>query len=177
MERGFRLCQGNRVAVFVTRSLKILVALILLSSCASGSNNLEFKIVEEAIPEVLLPDLPHLVTEVSCPEYVNRDLGTIFCTLQVAGKEISVSITGPDVTNSFTVNPRIKIVKAIQLAQKVKRRLDDDLGVENQIECAPEIRVAHPGELFECEIIDQNGGVHYLQTKIIDFDGSFEIIG
>ena len=176
MERGFRICQRNRVAVFVTRSLKILVALILLSNCASSSNNLEFKIIEEAIPGVLLPDYPHLVTEVSCPEYVDGDLGTIFCTLQVAGKEISVSVIGPDVTNSFTVNPRIKIVKAIQLAQKVKRRLDDDLGVENKIECAPEIRVAHPGELFECEIIDQNGGLHYLQTKIIDFDGSFEII-
>ena len=161
----------------MTWSLKILTTLILLSSCASGSNNLEFKVVEEAIPEVLLPDHPHLVTEVSCPEYVNGDLGTVFCTLQVAGKEISVSVIGPDMTNSFTVNPRIKIVKAIQLAQEVKRRLDDDLGVENKIECAPEIRVAHPGELFECEIIDQNGGLHYLQTKIIDFDGSFEIIG
>ena len=80
MERGFRICQRNRVAVFVTRSLKILVALILLSNCASSSNNLEFKIIEEAIPGVLLPDYPHLVTEVSCPEYVDGDLGTIFCT-------------------------------------------------------------------------------------------------
>ena len=117
---------------------------MLLSNCTSSSNNLEFKIVEQAIPEVLLPAYPHLVTEVSCPEYVNKDLNTIFCTLQVAGKEISVSVTGPDVTNSFNINPRIKIIESIQLAQKVKKRLDDDLGIENKIECTPEIRVAHP---------------------------------
>jgi hypothetical protein len=48
--------------------------------------------------------------------------------------------------------------------------------MENAIECSPEIRVAHPGELFECEIIDLNGGIHNLKAKIIDFDGSFEII-
>ena len=176
MERGLRIRQGNRVAISVIRSLKILVTLVLLSNCASSSNNLEFKIIEEAIPEVLLPEYPHLVTDVSCPEYVNKDLDTVFCTLQVAGKEISVSVTGPDVTNSFIINPRIKIIKATQLGQKVKKRLDDDLGVENKIECTPEIRVAQPGELFECEIIDQNGGVHHLQIKIIDFHGSFEII-
>ena len=149
---------------------------MLLSNRTSSSNNLEFKIVEQAIPEVLLPAYPHLVTEVSCPEYVNKDLNTIFCTLQVAGKEISVSVTGPDVTNSFSVNPRIKIIESIQLAQKVKKRLDDDLGIENKIECTPEIRVAHPGELFDCEIIDSNGMVHHLQVKIIDLHGSFEII-
>ena len=149
---------------------------MFLSNCTSSSNNLEFKIVEQAIPEVLLPAYPHLVTEVSCPEYVNKDLNTIFCTLQVAGKEISVSVTGPDVTNSFNVNPRIKIIESIQLAQKVKKRLDDDLGIENKIECTPEIRVAHPGELFDCEIIDPNGRVHHLQIKIIDLHGSFEII-
>lgn len=176
MERSPRLRQRNQVAVSVTRSSKILATLILLSSCASSSNNMEFKIIEEAIPEVLLPDYPHLVTEVSCPKYVNKDLDTVFCTLQVAGKEISVSVTGPDVTNSFNVNPRIKIIKADQLAQEVKKRLDDDLGVVNKIECTPEIRVAQPGELFECEIIDENGGVHHLQTKIIDFYGSFEVV-
>ena len=158
------------------RSLKILVTLTLLSNCTSSSNNLEFKIIEEAIPEVLLPSYSHLVTEVSCPEYVNEDLDTVFCTLQVSGKEISVSVIGPDVTNSFTVNPRIKIIQAIQLAEQVKKRLDEDLGVKNKIECAPEIRVAHPGELFNCEIIDPDGRVHHLQTKIIDFQGSFEII-
>ncbi len=158
------------------RSLKIIVTLALLSNCGSSSNNLQFKIVEQAIPEVLLPAYPHLVTEVSCPEYVNKDLGTVSCTLQVAGKEISVSATGPDVTNSFNINPRIKIIEGIQLAQKVKKRLDDDLGIENEIKCTPEIRVAHPGELFDCEIIDPNGRAHHLQAKIIDLHGSFEII-
>ena len=158
------------------RSLKIIVTLALLSNCSSSSNDLQFKIVEQAIPEVLLPAYPHLVTEVSCPEYVNKDLGTVSCTLQVAGKEISVSATGPDVTNSFNINPRIKIIEGTQLAQKVKKRLDDDLGIENEIKCTPEIRVAHPGELFDCEIIDPNGRAHHLQAKIIDFHGSFEII-
>ncbi len=157
-------------------SLKIIVTLALLSNCGSSSNDLQFKIVEQAIPEVLLPAYPHLVTEVSCPEYVNKDLGTVSCTLQVAGKEISVSATGPDVTNSFNINPRIKIIEGIQLAQKVKKRLDDDLGIENEIKCTPEIRVAHPGELFDCEIIDPNGRAHHLQAKIIDLHGSFEII-
>ena len=152
------------------------MTLALLSNCGSSSNNLQFKIVEQAIPEVLLPAYPHLVTEVSCPEYVNKDLGTVSCTLQVAGKEISVSATGPDVTNSFNINPRIKIIEGIQLAQKVKKRLDDDLGIENEIKCTPEIRVAHPGELFDCEIIDPNGRAHHLQAKIIDLHGSFEII-
>ena len=158
------------------RSLKIIVTLALLSNCSSSSNDLQFKIVEQAIPEVLLPAYPHLVTEVSCPEYVNKDLSTVFCTLKVAGKEISVSVIGPDVTNSFTVNPRIKIIQAIQLAEQVKKRLDEDLDVKNKIECAPEIRVAHPGELFDCEIIDPNGRAHHLQAKIIDLHGSFEII-
>ncbi len=158
------------------RSLKIIVTLALLSNCSSSSNDLQFKIVEQAIPEVLLPAYPHLVTEVSCPEYVNKDLSTVFCTLKVAGKEISVSATGPDVANSFNINPRIKIIEGTQLAQKVKKRLDDDLGIENEIKCTPEIRVAHPGELFDCEIIDPNGRAHHLQAKIIDLYGSFEII-
>ena len=160
----------------MTQPIKILLALILLSSCAANSKTLESKIIEEAIPEVLLPDYPHLVTEVSCPEYINEGLGTIVCKMQVSGKDISVSVIGPDMTSSFIVNPRIKIIKAIDLAQKVKKRLDKDLSMENAIECSPEIRVAHPGELFECEIIDLSGGIHNLKAKIIDFDGSFEII-
>jgi len=160
----------------VIRSLKIIVTLMLLSNCTSSSNNLEFKIVEQAIPKVLLPSYPHLVTEVSCPEYVNKDLDTIFCTLQVAGKEISVSATGPDVTNSFNLNPRIKIIESVQLAQKIKERLDDDLNIENSIKCSPEIRVAHPGEIFECEIIDPQGGTHYLDAEIVDYLGGFEIL-
>ena len=154
----------------------IIVTLALLSNCASSSNSLEFEIVEQAIPEVLLPSYPYLVTDVSCPEYVNKELGIVFCTLQVAGKEISVSVTGPDVTNSFIVNPRLKIVESTQLAQKIKERLDYDLGVENRIECSPEVRVSYPGEIFDCQIIDENGSVHHLQAKIIDSRGSFEII-
>ena len=74
------------------------------------------------------------------------------------------------------INPRIKIIEGTQLAQEVKKRLDDDLGIENEIKCTPEIRVAHPGELFDCEIIDPNGRAHHLQAKIIDLHGSFEII-
>ena len=101
---------------------------MLLSNCTSSSNNLEFKIVEQAIPEVLLPAYPHLVTEVSCPEYVNKDLGTIFCTLQVAGKEISVSVTGPDVTNSFNLNPRIKIIEKDKLrAEFIAKELNNSI--------------------------------------------------
>ena len=152
------------------------MSIMLLTSCASTPKNVEFKMIEEAIPGVLLPEYPYLVTEANCPEYVGGNLDTIFCTLKVAGKEISVSVVGPDVTDSFIVNPRVKIIKASQLVQKMKERLDYDLGVENQIECSPEIRVSYPGEIFECEIIDENGGVHHLQAKIIDSRGSFEII-
>ncbi len=157
-------------------SLRIFVSIMLLTNCASTPKNVEFKMVEEAIPRVLLPEYPHLVTEVNCPEYVDGNLDTIFCTLKVAGKEISVSVVGPDVTDSFIVNSRVKIIKVSQLVQKMKERLDYDLGVENRIECSPEIRVSYPGEIFECEIIDENGGVHHLQAKITDSHGSFEII-
>ena len=78
------------------RSIKILVTLTLLSNCTSSSNNLEFKIIEEAIPEVLLPSYSHLVTEVSCPEHINEDLGTVFCTLQVSGKDSLLLLLGAE---------------------------------------------------------------------------------
>ena len=69
-----------------------------------------------------------------------------------------------------------KLAFSDELAQKIKERLDDDLNIENSIKCSPEIRVAHPGEIFECEIIDPQGRTHYLDAEIVDFLGGFEIL-
>ena len=156
--------------------LRIFLTFTLLCSCSQNRADLDPEIIEEAIPRAVLEEYSHLISEVRCPEKISKDLDIISCVLTVEGKTVTVSVMGPDVTGSFVVNPRLKMVSSDELAQKIKERLDDDLNIENSIKCSPEIRVAHPGEIFECEIIDPQGGTHYLDAEIVDYLGGFEIL-
>ena len=148
--------------------LRIFLIFILMCSCSQSEGDLDPKIIEEAIPNAVLAEYSHLISEVRCPEKIKKDLEIISCVLTVEGKTIPVSVIGPDVTGSFVVNPRLKMVRSDDLAQKMKERLDDDLDIENSIKCSPEIRVAHPDQIFECEIVDPEGRTHYLDAKIVD---------
>ena len=53
-----------------------------MCSCSQSEGDLDPKIIEEAIPNAVLAEYSHLISEVRCPEKIKKDLEIISYHLQ-----------------------------------------------------------------------------------------------
>lgn len=178
MGGGTGLRRGTGLSTKARPSFQALVPLVLLAVAACGSGEpelLDGAALERSIPVALLPDAPHLVEQVSCPVMAAETLTTISCSVTVAGYPMSVTVTGPDRFGGVRVSSPVSVVWASPLTEQAVARLDADLGVDNQMTCLPEARIARAGQIFDCTVFGPDGRVHQLVATLLDVKGSFRL--
>ncbi|MBC8194328.1 MAG: hypothetical protein ISR43_05880 [Acidimicrobiia bacterium] len=153
-----------------------MAVLMLASACGvSEPAGIDVEAVERAVPLALLPDHPDLVTGVSCPELGSDGLGPVSCTAAVAGLAIPLIVSRPDAVGRVKVESPVELVMAVEVALLTEERLNNDLGVDNEVACEPAIRVSRAGQRFACTATEPNGRTHALTAVLIDGAGSFRL--
>ncbi len=148
---------------------------VLAGACNSADrpNSVDISALVEAIPAELVPEYPEAVTDVVCPEIVFDGLGPVLCTAFLAGSEIRIKVTRPDVDGQMKVSTAVKIVYASDVAEELGGRLSQDLGDVEEVGCEPGVRVARSGEQFICRVTDRSRRTHRFITTLAGPDGEF----
>jgi len=173
VERGPRVRPGSDLIRCV---VTLLAAVVMVSACGgSEPPELDVGTVERAVPLVLLPDNPELVTDVACPLLASPGLGPVPCTASIAGLSVPLIVSRPGADGRVHVESPVELVMADEVASDAEERLDSDLGVDNEVTCEPALRVSRAGQEFACTATEPNGRTHRLVAVLVDAAGSFRL--
>jgi hypothetical protein len=131
-----------------------------------------------AVPVALLEDHPELVTDVVCPEPIERGAGiTITCAAQVGGTPVELDVTQIDDDGAVRVTLDRTLLDVEELSAAIAQRLSDDVGVPTAVVCAePVVRVLTVGDTIACDATDPDDRTRTFVATILDEAGNYELV-
>lgn len=156
-------------------SLTLLLAVMAAACAADPDPTLDTASVVEALPAVVWPDDPSLVTEVSCrdldPEVIAQ---SVRCTAQLDAEPITVDV---DVTEDGGVDGRVvePLFAVADAADQLAARLADDLGIEPpEIACGRDVVIARAGTEFGCTATRAGDPIDFV-LRLLDSEGGWTV--
>lgn len=112
---------------------------------------------------------------VDCPAQFEVKAGNRFnCQATSAGQSfaIAVELTNPD--GQFQWNTKELLVLS-KLEQFIQTRIRDKGGPDVTANCGGKLRVAQPGDTFECKVTGAQGQARSVQIKVKDDQGGVDV--
>ncbi|XGW00418.1 MAG: DUF4333 domain-containing protein [Leptolyngbya sp. BL-A-14] len=112
---------------------------------------------------------------VDCPVQFEVKAGNRFnCQATSEGQSftIAVELTNPD--GQFEWNTK-KLLVLPKLEQYIQSRIRDKGGPDVTANCGGKLRVAKPGDIFECKVTSSQGQARSAQIKVKDEQGGVDI--
>jgi hypothetical protein len=162
------------------RLLAVLTALPLgalaLGACG-GADEVDAGSIESAVPAAVLPDHPDLVTDVSCPGPIDREVGLVSaCTALIGGNEVGISVTQVDDDGTIDIDVDRALLDVDDLAARIAERLTTDVGVPTSVLCdGPAVRVLSVGDEVVCIATDTDDRDRTFVAEILDEAANYDL--
>lgn len=129
------------------------------------------------LPAAVLPEHPELVTDVVCPQPIEREAGVrTACFASIAGTAVELSVVQLDDDGSVRVEVDRPLLDVEQLAARIAERLTNDVGVPTSVVCeGPAIRVLAVDDEIRCDATDPDGRTRTFVATILDESAAYEL--
>jgi hypothetical protein len=160
------------------RVLAGLTALVAVSAAACGeAGEVDAGTLARAIPAAVLARHPELVTEVACPEPIERGIGIVsVCTGRVAGTAVELTVTQLDDDGNVRVVLDRPLLDVDDLAARIGERLTGDLGVPTSVACeGAAVRVLAVDDQIRCDATDPDDRTLTFVATILDDQANYDL--
>jgi hypothetical protein len=157
----------------MSRRLLLLGGLLLLAAC-SEDRQLDMDRATSEIDRSLEATYDLDVGDVSCPDSVAAEDGTVFtCAVSIGGQPLTVDVHQQGDDGELRVVPTAAVLPVAEvqadLVEQLADRLDDP---DARADCGPDaVRVVVPDRSFECEVTDGDT-TRAVVVPVRDVDGS-----
>lgn len=152
------------------------VGCVLLGAACGSPPRLDVTVLERALPAQLVADHPEVVTDVQCPDPIERRAGVVVeCTATLGGMPVVVTVTQLDANGAVRAELDRPVLDVIGSAAVLAARFTKDLGVTTTIECTgPAVRVLVVGEVLQCTARDPSLRSRALAVTVLDDTGTLD---
>ncbi len=157
------------------RFFVVVVALTGVVACGT-SDNIDVADLVERLPLIVAPDQPETVTNVVCPDAIDRREGAVdFCQGRLSGDPITITVTQVDGDGAISVSIDAVPLVVETLSDDLAGRLTDDLGRPVTVSCAgPRLIVPTAGDVLTCQMTDESG-TQPVSVTLRDATGAYEV--
>lgn len=133
------------------------------------------KSLEGKIGITLGPVIGVPVQVVNCPAQTEFKAGNRFdCEGTADGKSFVISIELTDDSGQFNWSTK-QLLLMPRLEAFIQRRIKEKSGIEVTATCGGKLRVAKPGNVFECKVLDAQNQARSARVTVKDEQGSVDI--
>ncbi|NJP11836.1 MAG: DUF4333 domain-containing protein [Leptolyngbyaceae cyanobacterium RU_5_1] len=112
------------------------------------------------------------VRAVNCPATTRIESGQLFnCQATAEGKTFTLSIRSPDDKRELQWNTTGLLVLP-KLEQTIQQGIKEQFRLDVKTNCGGTIRIAKPGDTFECKVIDGRGQTKTVVVRVDDEKGN-----
>jgi hypothetical protein len=156
----------------------IACALGLGAVACGGADEVDAGSIERAIPAAVLASHPELVTEVSCPEPVERGVGVVSpCSARIGDTVVELSVTQLDDDGEVRIVLDRPLLDVDDLATRVAERLTADVGDPTAVVCdGPAVRVLAVGDEIRCVATDTDDRDRTFVATILDEQANYDLV-
>ena len=164
-----------RVRRAVFGAAAALGGLPLVAACG-GPPRLDVTVLERVLPAQLVADHPEVVTDVQCPDPIERRAGVVVqCTAALGGVPVGVTVTQLDASGAVRAELDKPLLDVAASVATLAARLTKDLGVVTTLECSgPAVRVLAVGEVLQCTARDPSLRSRTLAVTVLDDTGALD---
>lgn len=165
------------VAVVMRSGVAVLVVGLVALGCSEpepllfrDSDNLEAVVLAE-----LVPDLPTIVTDVTCPEMIEPGPVSVSCEAMIDGVPATVEVDIDARGRTDLAVSDVFLVDVSRLADHSAQRIATDLGPVQVVCNDPPVVVAVDGKQLDCYAVDPSGRHHSLEVMLTSDKGDWQI--
>lgn len=149
----------------------------LVVACAGTPDELDAAGIAAAVPAALAPEDPGSVTDVVCPETVERGIGIVVtCSAEVGGTPVTATVEQLDDDGRLAIETTTVLLDRGDIAAGLADRLQSDLGVLVGVDCDdPRVVVPAAGDEFGCTASDEAGRPIELVVRLLDAEGAYDV--
>jgi hypothetical protein len=132
--------------------------------------------LETRLRTVVAETIQVAVESVDCPATTQEIKAgvRVDCKLAADGQSFPVTVEWTDATGQFRWNTK-GLLQLAKLEQFLQQELKTKNAIEVSADCTGEIRVAQPGETFECKVTDAQSKSRSVQVTVKDEQGNVDI--
>lgn len=149
----------------------------LLLACAPI---LDVKPVSQKIQQDFQKKTEIAVHVVECPQDIESKTGeTFFCNIYARdGSVIKTKVNLTDDQGRFTWSIQEGLVNLAVIEKNIEQTFKDQRLSNVRAFCAGKYKIAHQGEIFECQVQEANDGQETVQVKVTDKQGkvNFQVL-
>jgi hypothetical protein len=151
------------------------LAAALVPACGS-TDRIDSHALERVLPGQLVADHPDVLADVSCPDPIDKRIGTVtVCNATLAGTPVVITVTQLDDNGATSAALDKPIFDVAKSANVLAARFTKDLGVATTVECeGPAVRVLVVGEVLRCTARDPSLRSRSLDVTVRDADGTLD---
>ena len=134
-------------------------------------------VLARLLPAQVVPGHAEVLTEVVCPERIDKRAGTVVvCTASLADAAVVVQVTQLDDNGAVRAELDRPVLDVARSAAVLAERLTKDLGVATTIECeGPAVRVLVVGEKLRCTARDPSLRSRVLVVAVVDEKATLDV--
>ncbi len=154
----------------------VIVALTGVATACGSSDSIDVADLVDRLPAIVAPDQPEAVTNVVCPDAIDRRPGAVdFCQARLSGDPITITVTQVDGDGAISVSIDAVPLVVESLSDDLAARLTEDLGRPVTVGCAgPRLIVPAAGDVVACELTDESG-TQPVTVTLRDASGAYEV--
>ncbi|HEX7097225.1 MAG TPA: DUF4333 domain-containing protein [Acidimicrobiales bacterium] len=162
------------------RSGVVALALAVVTGFAAGcadADELDAEKLARDVPAAVLADHPELVTDVVCPEPIEREAGVrTACFASIAGTAVELTVSQLDDDGAVRVELGRPLLDVDLLSARIAERLTADVGVPTSVTCeGPPVRVLQVGDEIRCDATDDDNRTRTFVATILDESAAYEL--
>jgi hypothetical protein len=159
----------------LSASLAALAAILLAVGCGDDARVLDRTELRQLIVMEFTEQLGLPVSDVSCPEIRDPEVGTTFqCTAVIDEQTLRVDGVVTDAEEgSVDVENADAVLRVAFLEDVIGRDFTEQLGVGVTVDCGDtEVIVAAPGLELDCVAVDEDGNEGTVVVEVLDREGN-----
>ncbi len=159
----------------VSPTPSIVVSPVATPSPAMANKSPATKDLESRLGKAFTASTEVPLDSVDCPAQFDVKVGNRFNCQATADSQpftIAVELTNPDGQFQWTTKELLVLSK---LEQFIQSRIRDKGGPDVTANCGGKLRVAQPGDAFECKVTGAQGQARSAQIKVKDEQGGVDI--
>ncbi len=154
----------------------VVVLMVLVCGACSSADTLDRAAVEALIPGLLLDEDSAAMTNVVCPEPIERGLGvTVRCTAELGGATAEFDVTQVDEDGTIDARLLHPVMQVADIEASAADRLAADLGQDYRVACAgPRLRLLDTPFTLACTATEPDDSVRRFTAAVAE-DATFSI--
>ena len=164
---------------FRARALLLGVAAVLptVAATCGGPSRLDAGRLERELPAAVVADHPDVVTDVSCPSPIKREVGLVVeCQASISATPVTLTVTQTDDNGGVRVELDRPLLDIDKVSSELAARLTKDVGVATSVTCAgPPVVVLSVGATISCDATDPSNRTRTFVATIADESGALDV--